>query len=56
MVEPAHARQTYNFTVTCFPSLDRPLVRRVFPQSIVNPILMIVNQGTHEPIFSSGFR
>ena len=44
MVEPAHARQTYNFTVTCFPSLDRPLVRRVFPQSIMNPILMIVAQ------------
>ena len=31
MVQPTQAGQGYNFAVTCFPSLDWPLVGRVFP-------------------------
>jgi len=42
MVQPTEAGHDYNFAVTYFPSLDRPLVGRVFPQCIVSPILMII--------------
>jgi hypothetical protein len=42
MMQSTEAGHDYNFAVTCFPSLDRPVVGRVFPQSIVSPILMII--------------
>jgi hypothetical protein len=42
MVEPAHPRQSYKGALTRFPSLYRPDLGRVLPQSIVDPIRMIV--------------
>jgi len=42
MVEPAHPRQSYKGAMTRFPSLYRPDLGRVLPQSIVDPIRMIV--------------
>ena len=41
MVEPTHPRQCYKSAVTHFPSLYRPRLGRVLPQSIVDPIRMI---------------
>ena len=37
MVEPAHPRQSYKGVMTRFPSLYRPHLGRVLPQSIVDP-------------------
>ena len=42
MVEPSHARQSDKSALTRFPSLFRPHLGRVLPQSIVDPIGMIV--------------
>ena len=41
MVEPTHPRQSYKRAMTRFPSLYRPRLGRVLPQSIVDPIRMI---------------
>ena len=50
MVEPAHPRQSYKGAMTRFPSLYRPHLGRVLPQSIVDPIRMIVAEVfTNQP-------
>ena len=50
MVEPTHPRQSYKGAMTRFPSLYRPHLGRVLPQSIVNPIRMIVAEVfTNQP-------
>ena len=41
MVEPTHPRQSYKGAMTHFPSLYRPRLGRVLPQSIVDSIRMI---------------
>jgi len=50
MVEPTHPRQSYKCAMTRFPSLYRPQLGSVLPQSIVDPIRVIVAEVfTNQP-------
>jgi hypothetical protein len=50
MVEPTHPRQSYQCAMTRFPSLYGPHLGRVLPQSIMDPIRMIVAEVfTNQP-------
>ena len=50
MVQSTHAGQGCNSAITCFPSLHQPHLGRVLPQSIVDPIRMIVAEVfTNQP-------
>ena len=55
MVEPTHPRQSYKGAMTHFPSLYRPRLGHVLPQSIRGSYPHDSSRGIHEPTFASGF-
>src|SRR5215469_2205244 len=50
MVQTTYARHSHHRRIRCWPLLDGPLVRGVFGQRVVHPVLMVVaDVFTHEP-------